>query len=71
MPGTRCDRASSEMSGWMCYPKVPGTLVNLFYGPNNGPVQPTLQAPALDLSKALSSLGRKRMPFTSNPNRVG
>lgn len=75
MPGARCDRAWSELSGWMCYSFVPGTQLNLYMGYNGAPKTLSDVVPEVNLNMnvtgLVSSLGRKRMPFTQNSHRVG
>jgi hypothetical protein len=81
MPKGRCDRGSSEMSGWMCYDGVlPGTQLNLYLGSNGSPKDAS-QAPNLsfNLSSTLSSVTRsagrlsRQNPLSPTPNshRVG
>ncbi|KAI8476661.1 MAG: hypothetical protein J3K34DRAFT_516252 [Monoraphidium minutum] len=65
MAGGRCDRAWSELSGWMCYESVPGTQINLYLNTNGAPK--VMSLPSLDLDNSmLADLGRKGAPATAS-----
>ena len=67
--GGRCDRANSELSGWMCYQFVPGTQLQLFYDRNGALLNPLETLPVMP--RFAETVTSRRNPLTPNSRRVG
>jgi hypothetical protein len=74
MPRATCDRSYPLLSGWQCYGGwVPGTMVNLLYGSNGAPFDPTTQIGAPNVSPAgiASLVTTRRNPFARHGGQHG
>jgi len=68
MPGASCDRAWAELSGWLCYQKIPGTQIQLYFDRNGSPIETASQ---LGLTMPRVGEAPRNNPLSASTHRVG